>query len=699
MTNPILNISATSTDYNVDDEAQIIASGLTITDSNGGTLDGAKVIINNKLDGDFLGIVGQTGPSGTVEGLSWNYDESTGVLTLSGDADNSVYESALQQITYNNTSDTPDSTQRDIEFILGSSIRNPENGHFYEYVEAPNTNWTTAKSEAEAREYLGLQGYLATITSSEEQEYIENNILTDDNAWIGASDAATEGDWRWVTGPEAGTSFWSGNQNGNAVGNQYNNWSRTQAGQRLEPNNFPGSDQNPGEDYVQIQGIPLQGSSKGAWNDVTDIGPGGDYKVKGYLVEYGGLEGDPQLDFTGSITVNITTEDPDPDPVDPDPVDPNPSPGNPNQTPDFNGDNQPEILWRDFNAGNNEIWEVNYDGSNTTGPFSIDITNLKDLEDTNWRAEGVEDFNKDGIDDILWRNYATGENTIWLMKNGTDGIEFDQKFTINTVPGSQLEIESFADVTGNGTKDIVWRNYATGENAIWQINYDAANTQQPFSLDSTNTKFITSVSDPNWKIVESGDFNNDNISDLLWRNDSTGQNAIWLMKNDPNNGPSLDTSYFLNDVNDLNWKIEGVADFNQDGNDDILWRNYSTGENAVWLMEQESSLGAEVVDNTGLTVTWRQRNSDGSIQTPRNAGSGVFLAPNQDLAWDIEGVADYTKDGTPDILWRNYGTGENAIWEIGSNANGINAVEYSIGSKALAWQIESPTTNNDYVAV
>ena len=282
------------------------------------------------------------------------------------------------------------------------------------------------------------------------------------------------------------------------------------------------------------------------------------------------------------------------------------------------------------------------------------------------------------------------------MKNGSDGIEFDQEFTINTVLGDQLEIENLADVTGDGTKDIIWRNYETSENAIWEVNYDAGNTEQPFNVDSSNTKFITSVTDPNWKIVESGDFNNDNISDILWHNDATGENAIWLMENDAENGSSINRAYFLNDLDDLNWKVEGVADFNQDGKDDILWRNYGTGENAIWLMEDESSLGDEITGDTGLTVTWQQRNDDGSVRTALEAGSGVFFLETRDLTWDIEGVADYTNDGTPDILWRNYETGENAIWVMGSDDTGVNLDQgYFIDSKPLEWQVESPTTNND----
>jgi len=60
--------------------------------------------------------------------------------------------------------------------------------------------------------YYGLRGYLATITSQVENDFIKGK--TKGVGWIGASDAAVEGDWRWVTGPEGledggkGLLFW-----------------------------------------------------------------------------------------------------------------------------------------------------------------------------------------------------------------------------------------------------------------------------------------------------------------------------------------------------------------------------------------------------------------------------------------------------------------------------------------------------------
>src|SRR2546422_1001633 len=68
------------------------------------------------------------------------------------------------------------------------------------------------------------------------------------------------------------------------------------------------------------------------------------------------------------------------------------------------------------------------------------------------------------------------------------------------------------------------------------------------------------------------DFSGSGKSDILWRNSSTGQNVLWLM-----NGATVASAPALATVADLNWTIAGARDFNGDGKADILWRNKSTG--------------------------------------------------------------------------------------------------------------------------
>ena len=49
-------------------------------------------------------------------------------------------------------------------FSLTAGEANFLNGHYYEFVPSQAIPWTAAKTIAEGMDYLGLQGYLATIT-------------------------------------------------------------------------------------------------------------------------------------------------------------------------------------------------------------------------------------------------------------------------------------------------------------------------------------------------------------------------------------------------------------------------------------------------------------------------------------------------------------------------------------------------------
>lgn len=100
------------------------------------------------------------------------------------------------------------------------------NGHWYEYRQSISIfdglfTFDAARSAALASTHLGLQGYLAKVTSAAEQEFINDfgfllGFGASSNAWLGASDAAVEGEWRWLDGPEAGQLI------------SYTNWRPTQ---------------------------------------------------------------------------------------------------------------------------------------------------------------------------------------------------------------------------------------------------------------------------------------------------------------------------------------------------------------------------------------------------------------------------------------------------------------------------------------
>ena len=141
--------------------------------------------------------------------------------------------------------------------ILGSAsataapIQFAGNGHWYEFVSTQVTA-QQAFAAAAAASFMGMPGYLVTVTAGDENLFVASNVAGGALAWMGGSDAgAPVNQWTWRVGPEAGQLF------------SYTNWNGG------EPNNLGG------EDYVHINW-----GSLGRWNDHNAN------QRNGYVIEY-----------------------------------------------------------------------------------------------------------------------------------------------------------------------------------------------------------------------------------------------------------------------------------------------------------------------------------------------------------------------------------------------------------------------------
>lgn len=224
-----------------------------------------------------------------------SWDATAGKLSITSPTGGNVLYSdlvdAVKDVVFSNSSASASGT-RTFSITIGNANYLPSTQHFYLFVPSIGITWTSAKAAAESSTYYGLTGYLATVLSADEAQLIGEQASG--TGWIGGSDAETEGLWKWVTGPEAGTIM------------NYTFWNSG------EPNNLGE------EDYAHITqpGIGIRGS----WNDLSNTGSltsGDPYQPKGYVVEYGGMPGESPLEIAAStkITIPVATPGANPNPV------------------------------------------------------------------------------------------------------------------------------------------------------------------------------------------------------------------------------------------------------------------------------------------------------------------------------------------------------------------------------------------------
>jgi hypothetical protein len=264
------------------------------------------------------------------------------------------------------------------------------------------------------------------------------------------------------------------------------------------------------------------------------------------------------------------------------------------------------------------------------------------------------DFTGNGKRDLLWRNYITGTNLAWRLNKYTPGSRLAD-IPLGIVGDTNWTIVGAADIDGDGKSNLFWRYTGTnpnlvGTNLIWKNLTDGAG--------SVN---LPRVADLNWRVesvvdIFPGTFN---FTGMFWRNYSNGQNLLWLL----NDGVKLD-EIVLPSVPDLNWEIAAVDDFNQDFIPDIVWRNYATGQNVIWHLDSEFN-----------------RTYDSVLQTVA------------DRNWRIEGAGDFNNDSKADLLWRNVATGQTLAWQMTNLSPVRTDIVPKAGLVSSDWKLISGTVD------
>jgi serralysin len=312
-----------------------------------------------------------------------------------------------------------------------------------------------------------------------------------------------------------------------------------------------------------------------------------------------------------------------------------------------------------------------------TGDLNLDLPNILNKSGTTLLidANGDQQFNAADISILNFFNASGGAGNGFIEKRRyLSSAPDNNTFGIDILNRFRAIRNDFDN---DKVSDVLWRNN-NGALAITSGKSGLTN--------------IVSIVDNNWKIAGTGDFNGDLKSDILWRY-TDGTVALWQM-----DGLNVVSTSIVTPAIDNTWKISMTGDFNGDGKSDIVWRN-DNGATSIWQMDGANLVSASLlpsVDNTWKISGAGDFNGDGKsdlVWRNDNGATSIWLMDGATLVsaaivatvgsdWQIKGVDDFNKDDKADIVWHNT-NGAVRIWSMDGISLTNNAY---IGTNSTDWK-------------
>jgi hypothetical protein len=344
--------------------------------------------------------------------------------------------------------------------------------------------------------------------------------------------------------------------------------------------------------YITLNDAPQQIHSIVATNGLTVGGSVGDE----FTVRVAGIDGENNLGplSPSSDLIRFVAEqesEPAPDP-EPEPI-PDEEPPRGDEPPveidalattlDFDGDGVSDVLLRNEQSGEMEIWLME-------GGRIAAMSPLPALP-AGWSVVGNGDYDGDGFADVLCRSDDTGRLDLWLVY---DGLVIGGG-ALGDASDLGWEVVASGDFDGDGDADVLLRNLELRALEIW-------------SLDDSGAVAITSLAgDPGetWSAMGSGDYDGDGVSDVLWRRASgrtkgrrsdTQTLEVWFLED----LAVVDAIVLAEDVTNA-IAFVGSGDYDGNGQNDLLWRRTSSGRTGIFMLNDDLTFGSEMISRKTRT--------------------------------------------------------------------------------------------------
>ena len=347
---------------------------------------------------------------------------------------------------------------------------------------------------------------------------------------------------------------------------------------------------------------------------------------------------------------------------------------------DFNGDGVSDVLIRNISTGTMYSMLLASDGSYQGYTHMVNLSNAYSILET-------ARLNSDNVSDILLRHTSSGR--LYSMIINSDGTKKYYR-SLGIYPVSEWTIKGVKDLTGDGIDDILISNNNSGNLYTLILKTDGG------LLRAENHGNLSS-----WSVAGIADLNGDGINDVLIRRTSDGKMYSMLIDS---NGERI--GYRIIGTFDPSiWSVEAVAKFNNDNTADVMIKNTSSGQRMNLLLNNNGNLDS-MVDLGTLSTSWitsniGDYNGDGimDVQIQNTIGKTYSLLMNPDgtrhsykyvakftpSSWTQYISSNHNDDTTSDLLLRR-NTGRVYTWLMDNNAN---STLKPLGSPSFNWAVKN----------
>jgi len=347
---------------------------------------------------------------------------------------------------------------------------------------------------------------------------------------------------------------------------------------------------------------------------------------------------------------------------------------------DFNGDGVSDVLIRNSSSGAIYSMLLTSDGSYQGYTHMVNLSNAYSILET-------ARLNSDNVSDILLRHTNSGR--LYSMIINSDGTKNYYK-SLGEYPESEWTIEGVKDLTGDGIDDILISNNNSGNLYTLILKADGG------LLRAENHGNLAA-----WLIAGIADLNGDGINDILIKRISDGEMYSMLIDS---NGEKI-ANKIIGTYDPNIWSIEAVAKFNNDNTADVMIKNTSSGQRMNLLLNNNGNLDS-MVDLGTLSTSWvtsniGDYNGDGimDVQIQSTTGKTYSLLMNPEgtrhsykyvakftpSSWTQYISSNHNDDTTSDLLLQR-NTGRVYTWIMDNNAN---STLKPLGSPSSSWVVKN----------